>query len=713
MSKLVFEPNGQLLFLTFILLGVLGVLSWLEWKKARYLFCEIPRWMALLLIAVLSFNPVIQSFESLTRSSTLTIITDETDSMNTLDVVKGNGLQSRKEQQSALMSSLDEEFKERLKVELDFRSIPSKENSTDLSQALYSVLNESSNPKAVFLLSDGDWNAGEDPRVSALQYKQREIPLYALTLGSEDFLPDLALSLEPVPSFVEAGKRVQVVANLSSTLGRKAEVSVDLLKGDTIVESQRVSVEGEKTAKLIFTVKAAEGLSEYRLKASEAIEELNLENNEVQFTIEGKAVKSKVLVIESVPRWEYRFIRNALQRDPNVELNTLLINSDGSLGGGAGYLEKFPTQSEFLKYEVIFLGDVGVETPGFTPEVRKNIARAVSSFGTGLIFLPGREGHQHSLVDTELEPLLPVVYDQGAVNGFTEPVEQSMELTEAGARSLLTLLGDNAKENKRVWAELPGFQWVTAVAEVKTGSRVLAVHAERGLGLQNLPLIVSAIRGSGKVLYMGTDSVWKWRKGVEDLYHYRFWGQVVRWMSYQRNFAKSEQGSLSFSNENPIVNDALGFELNAFDKVGEPLNLPSISAKLISPEGKIRFIQFKKQKEWGKYAAQAYPDDAGKWAIELPIEETILRKEFTVSSKESEEVGAPANKSIMDDLVEISGGKAVSAESFLADLEAIANEPVQQKVSQRMPLAQHWITVLVIFLLLFTHWAMRRGKGYV
>jgi len=44
----------------------------------------------------------------------------------------------------------------------------------------------------------------------------------------------------------------------------------------------------------------------------------------------------------------------------------------------------------------------------------------------------------------------------------------------------------------------------------------------------------------GKILFMGTDGAWRWRKGVEDKYHYRFWGQVVRWMAYQRNMSKGE-----------------------------------------------------------------------------------------------------------------------------------------------------------------------------
>ena len=33
-----------------------------------------------------------------------------------------------------------------------------------------------------------------------------------------------------------------------------------------------------------------------------------------------------MLVVESYPRWEYRYLRNALSRDPGVELSCLLFH---------------------------------------------------------------------------------------------------------------------------------------------------------------------------------------------------------------------------------------------------------------------------------------------------------------------------------------------------------------------------------------------------
>ena len=81
---------------------------------------------------------------------------------------------------------------------------------------------------------------------------------------------------------------------------------------------------------------------------------------------------------------------------------------------------------------------------------------------------------------------------------------------------------------------------VRACVRAKAGTEVLCVHSDASNDNGRLPLIVTQTFGAGKVLFMGTDGAWRWRKGVEDKYHYRFWGQVVRWMAYQRNMAKGE-----------------------------------------------------------------------------------------------------------------------------------------------------------------------------
>ena len=66
-----------------------------------------------------------------------------------------------------------------------------------------------------------------------------------------------------------------------------------------------------------------------------------------------------------------------------------------------------------------------------------------------------------------------------------------------------------------------------------------------------MPLLVTRSAGNGKVLFLGTDSAWRWRRGVEDKFHYRFWGQVVRWMAHQRHLSEKDGIRLSYSPETP------------------------------------------------------------------------------------------------------------------------------------------------------------------
>ena len=72
--------------------------------------------------------------------------------------------------------------------------------------------------------------------------------------------------------------------------------------------------------------------------------------------------KLRVLVVESYPRWEYRYLRNALSRDPGVEVSCLLFHPGLSKPGGGNkdYIKEFPAGlDELSKFDVVFLGDVG------------------------------------------------------------------------------------------------------------------------------------------------------------------------------------------------------------------------------------------------------------------------------------------------------------------------------------------------------------------
>src|SRR5690606_13808173 len=161
-------------------------------------------------------------------------------------------------------------------------------------------------------------------------------------------------------------------------------------------------------------------------------------------------------------------------------------------------------------------------------------------------------------------------------------------------------LGDSEEENPEIWRRLPGFFWHAPVVKAKGGTEVLAVHANRRGQFGQVPLLVTKAAGSGKVLFMGIDSAWRWRKGVEVLYHYRFWGQVARWMSYQRNMASGQRVRMFFTPERPDPGSTVSLNANAFDGNGAPLQTGTVFVDISAPDGRSQRIELKKNDSaWG------------------------------------------------------------------------------------------------------------------
>ena len=200
------------------------------------------------------------------------------------------------------------------------------------------------------------------------------------------------------------------------------------------------------------------GEFELTLNVPSEATEIIPDNNQLTAPINIRREALRVLFVESFPRWEYRYTRNALERDPGVEVHCLLFHPSLSrVGGGRGYLKAFPTEQELFQYDVVFLGDVGVEAGQLTIENCEHLRQLVRSHAGGLVFLPGFRGKQETLLTTDLADLYPVVVDATQPRGWGSPRPMQFELTETGRRSLLTRLDERDEDNSRVWESLPGF----------------------------------------------------------------------------------------------------------------------------------------------------------------------------------------------------------------------------------------------------------------
>ncbi|HEY2342358.1 MAG TPA: hypothetical protein VGH90_04975, partial [Chthoniobacteraceae bacterium] len=368
----------------------------------------------------------------------------------------------------------------------------------------------------------------------------------------------------------------------------------------------------------------------------------------------------KVLVVDSEPRWEFRYLRNALMRDSGVVANTILYNPEIGMGEGVGYLSQFPAKREDLQsYDVVFLGDVGVSAGMLTTENAEMLKGLVEQQASGLVFMPGALGRERTLVDSPLGELLPVEMDFTKGSGFASGAEARMELTLRGRDHWLTMLATDPDANQAVWRGLPGFYWYAPVVRARPGSEVLAVHEAARNQFGRLPLLVTRNAGNGKVLFMGTDSAWRWRKGVEDTYHYRFWGQVVRWMAHERHLAQDEGVRFFYTPEAPKRGDKVRLNATILDKLGAPLNEGKVVVSLTAPSGATEEIDLGAENpEWGMRTGQFVPREGGRYAVDVKCEEANrhLKTQIDVTVPTLEKVGLPAKLDVLREIAALTNG---------------------------------------------------------
>lgn len=182
------------------------------------------------------------------------------------------------------------------------------------------------------------------PANAASRLRAAQVPVYGVTLGGEEPLPDIeVVSLEP-PTFSVVGKAVQIPFTLRSTLAVDYQVEVELTLATGAVLKREV-VERRK-ARCVTCSSGRPKRSRHRngiVGATTSGRAVAREQSRGRVRVNKSRVDQKRWLWESTPRWEYRYLRNALERDPGVDVSCVLFHPGLSArGGGPNHPPRFP-----------------------------------------------------------------------------------------------------------------------------------------------------------------------------------------------------------------------------------------------------------------------------------------------------------------------------------------------------------------------------------
>lgn len=613
----------------------------------------------------------------------------------------------------------------------------------------------------VVVFSDGRNNAGIATREIAAQLKQRYLPIYTVAPGLPHTPRDISL--------LELEARDAVLANDQLTLGFKVSsfgydneaVSVGLWAclvkegekepGQEPKELDRLIEEGHKegeqtvllsgnnlkqTSNLIWHPKRP-GDYLLILRADPRADENTAHNNYLTHRVRVADDKIKVLYVEHPPRYEYRFLKNALIRDPKILVHCFLTSADADFPQEHTKsedplfrqpLQEFPRDiKSLLEYDVIIFGDVDPSRLG--PDAAKNMEAFVSEFGGGIMFISGSMSNPRTLANTPLASLLPVVPDENRDLYEHEKVYARMlgyQLTPDGRTSPITnfkeFKGDKDR-NLEHWEDrapprdgLVGVRWFVKIKKLKAGASPLVELTGVEGEAARPPLFVTQHSGRGRVFWSATDETWLWRYLSGDYpWFYPFWQQAMYWTREGKLFG-ARRFRVNVDKERYTRGEPVQVYANAYDERFEPRTEPTLEVFVDPPAGRagldrLKVTLNKDKTRDGYYEGQYRPDDTGLYRIWAGEEDEATRAtaKFTVFIPDREDDEPILDIATLKELAqESSGGRFFAIDEVDKLNDAIHKSENQLRETREDDLWDSPLAYILFTILLTAEWLLRK-----
>jgi hypothetical protein len=245
--------------------------------------------------------------------------------------------------------------------------------------------------------------------------------------------------------------------------------------------------------------------------------EASVANNQADCSVVVNDDPLKVLVVDASPRWESRYLVNMFERDRRVEV----VRRYHSVRVARGEKELLPpTQEELDSFDLVVIGDLA---PGeMTAADQGRLERFVVRRGGFAVFIAGPRGMPTSYALGGIANLLPVRVVAAA---NANPAPAALAMTTAAHDNPIVSVLDDATLNRKLWTVLPPLGEIAQGVVAKPGAEVLLETAND----LHVPVVAVQRTGAGRVLWVGSPEIWRWRDRIGDRVHQTFWLQAVRW----------------------------------------------------------------------------------------------------------------------------------------------------------------------------------------
>jgi hypothetical protein len=472
-----------------------------------------------------------------------------------------------------------------------------------LGQGIDTVLDDlrGTPPSAIILISDGINTDGPTLVEAAAQARRKGVPVFTVLVGSETPTRDLALTDLTVDEVVFVDDMVHFEFRLTATgfAGRPVKVVLREKDQTAVLAETTVKAGPDSEAQTVrLPYRPGEvGEFDYVIEVEALPEEIHAGNNRQERRVIVRKEQIRVLLVQSYPSYEFRYLKHMLERDQTILLKTVLQEADTAYAEqDKTALPVFPLRREELfEYDVVIFGDV--DPSSLYASAMANLAAFVEEKGGGVVFIAGPRYMPLEYRDTPLADLMPIDFHAGGGPDPGQVVNEAFQLepTELGLAGPTMQLGDSLAESIDLWRKLPPLYWYFEPPALKRGAHVWAEHPFRLLADgRRLPLVIEQYVGSGKTLFHATDETWRWRFRVGDVYFARYWVQTIRYLSRAKLVGKEHTAELTVDRQRYHRGEPVRLRLRFRDERQAPVAEDGVTLVVEREGDKNRRVQLRR-----------------------------------------------------------------------------------------------------------------------
>ncbi len=571
---------------------------------------------------------------------------------------------------------------------------------TNLAKPLQNVIERAdrTNTRAVVLVTDGVFTAGENPLYAAQMLGR---PIFAVGVGDSTEPRDMSIRslLTNEVGYVDSDMPINV--NIVASGYAESSVKVILRDNGAIIGEQTIALPPSngapqtRTAAFLYKPKEA-GMRTLRAELKNlrgAEEELTLQNNSSAEFVNVLKNKRKTIVIAGQLSPDISFLRSGLEANQNVQCAVFVEGKNGEFlddatsGNTPQSAPKRDFKEELANAEAIIVVGfpVTVTPPAVIDAVRSELSR-----GKPLLFIASQDMDWVKL--QPLENYLPF----STISGSKQEMLALPDVRkQALASPVMKLSGTD--EDAASWNALPPLFRTETLVRVKPGAEILATLKLNNVPL-NEPLIVQQSMNNTKSLAILGYGLYRWKllgfasdvakgRASADIFG-TFFENGLRWLSTndQGKFVRIKTTRKRYGSGEKVE-----FTAQVYDKSYNPLDAADVRVTLQSPSLKAQREVVLSVLGGGRYAAtveglgqgeysftgvasvngQKYGEDAGRFSVgEMTIEYQNIRM----------------NAAFLRRLAETTGGKFFTAEEVAKNPEALKNAITQHRGFQARPI---------------------------